>query len=66
MDINCLERVQRAATRSVNGLQQYPHEESLLLLNLCPLYIRRLCGDLNLTFRLFAENQIRNFPTLAG
>ena len=42
MDVNSLERVQRAATRSVSGLQQYPYEERLLLLNLYPLGIRRL------------------------
>ena len=31
-----------------------------------PLDIRRLRGDLNLTFRLFAENQASSFFTLAG
>ena len=66
MDVNSLERVQRAATRSVSGLQQYSYEERLLLLNLYPLDIRRLSGDLILTFRLFAENQVGNFFTLAG
>ena len=66
MDINCLERVQRAATRSASGLQQYPYEERLLLPNLYFLDTRRLCGDLILTFRLFAENQADNFFTLVG
>ena len=66
MDINCLERVQRAATRSVSGLQQYPYGERLLLLNLYPRDIRRLRGDLILTFRLFAENEAGNFFTLFG
>ena len=61
MDINCLEWVQRAANRSVGGMQQYPYEERLLFLNLHPLDIRRLRDDLILTFRLFAENQAGNF-----
>ena len=60
------ERVQRAATRSVSGLQQYPYEERLLLINLYPLDIRRLRGDLILTFRLFAENKVGNLSTLVG
>ena len=47
-------------------MQQYPYEERLLLLNLYPLDIRRLRGDLTLTFRLFAENQVGNFFTLVG
>ena len=66
MDINCLERVQRAAIRFVSGLQQYPYKERLLLLNLYPLDIRRLRGDFFLTFRLFTEKQVGNFFTLVG
>ena len=66
MDIKCLERVQRPSTRFVSGLQQYPYEEGLLLLNLYHLDIRRLRGDLILTFGLFAENQVGNFFTLVG
>ena len=38
----------------------------MLPLNLFPLDIRRLRGDLILTFRLFAENQASSFFTLAG
>ena len=66
IDINCLERVQSVATRSVSGMQQYPYEERLLLLNLYPVDVHRLRGDLILTFRLFAENQAGNFFTLVG
>ena len=46
-------------------MQQYPDEEKLLLLNLYPVDIRRLRGDLILTFRLFDENQAGNFFALA-
>ena len=64
--INCLERVQCAATRCASGMQQYPYVERLLLLKLYPLDFHRLCGDLILTFRVFAKNQARNFFTLTG
>ena len=65
MDVNCLESVQRAATRFVIGMQLYPYEERLLPRKLYPLDILRLRGDLILTFCLFAENQAGNFFTLA-
>ena len=61
-DIPCLERVQRTATRLVRGIRTYPYSERWLHPNIFPLDIRRLRGDLILTFRLFAEN----FFTLAG
>ena len=65
-DTLCLERVQRTATRLVRGIRTYPYSERLLLVNLFPLDIRRLRGDLVLTFRPFVENQASNFFTLAG
>ena len=66
MDINCLERVQCPATRFVSGMRKYPYEKRLLLFNLYPLDNRCLRGNLILTFRLFAENQVSNFFTLVS
>ena len=65
MDINCLERG-TTRSHSICGLQQYPYEERLILLDLYPLDLRYLRGDLTLTFRLFTENQVGNFFTLVG
>ena len=44
----------------------YPYSERLLFLNLYPLGIHLLRGDLILTFGLFAENQASSFSTLDG
>ena len=61
-----LESVQQTATRLVRGIRTYPYSERLLLLDLFLLDIRRLHGDLMLTFRLFAESRAINFFPLAG
>ena len=57
-DENQLERVQRAATKLVYGLRQVPYWNRLEILNLYPLDIRRLRGDLILLYTLFESGQV--------
>ena len=51
-DIELLERVQRRATRMIEGYKTIPYEERLLLLGLTTLETRRLRGDLIETFKI--------------
>ena len=51
-DIDILERVQRRATRMIEGYKSIPYEERLQLLKLTTLETRRLRGDLIETFKI--------------
>jgi len=51
-DIDLLEKVQRRATRMIDGYKTKPYEERLLLLGLTTLETRRLRGDLIETFKI--------------
>ena len=51
-DANCLEKVQRLATRMVEGMQGLSYEDRLKELNLFSLERRRIRGDLIETFKI--------------
>jgi hypothetical protein len=59
-----IERVQRAATKMVTGLQSVEYARRLEILDLLPLDYRRLRGDLILTFSLFEQELASTFFTL--
>ncbi|MGL5085530.1 MAG: RNA-directed DNA polymerase [Clostridium sp.] len=56
-DTNCLERVQRAATKMVTGLKNVPYDKRLKILNLYPLETRRARGDLILAHSIFLKGE---------
>jgi hypothetical protein len=58
-DINLLEKVQRRATRMINGLEKMKYEDRLSVLGLTTLQTRRLRGDLIEAFKI-----CRNFENV--
>lgn len=56
-DINCLETVQRRATKLVPSIAKYDYETRLKLLNLPSLEKRRLRGDLIETFKIITGRE---------
>jgi len=59
-DIECLERVQRAATKRVQGLRHLPYEDRLVYLGLPTLQERRLRGDLIETYKIMTGKEAVN------
>jgi len=62
-DIEHLEKVQRRATRLVNGYRKLPCEERLRKLGLTTLQTRRLRGDLIETFKIITGKEQVNRET---
>jgi len=56
-DINCLESVQRRATKMVRGLRDVPHDGRLRALGLYSLQQRRLRGDLIEVFKIMTDRE---------
>ncbi len=54
-DDDCLEQIQRLATRLEKGFRRLPYEERLRWLGLHSLRRRRLRGDLIVVYKLFSR-----------
>ncbi|GAA50048.1 RNA-binding protein Musashi, partial [Clonorchis sinensis] len=60
-DVLLIERVQRAATKMVAGLESVDYETRLAVLNLLPLVYCRLRGDVILTYTRFEQGLANRF-----
>jgi len=56
-DIECLEQIQRRATKLVKGLKRKTYEERLKVLGIYPRQQRRLRGDLIKTYKILTEKE---------
>ena len=59
-DIECLEKVQRRATKMVSGFRNKSYNERLKLLGLTTLSKRRIRGDLIETFKILTDREKLN------
>ena len=64
-DIQCIEKVQRVASKMVQQIRNLPYQHRLTALKVFPLDIRRLRGDLILVYTLFTAGRERDFFQLA-
>ena len=58
VDEDMIEKVQRRATKIVDGCQHLPYPMRLQILSLCSMTYRRKRGDLDNTFKLIHNNPI--------
>ena len=56
-DIECIEKIQRRATKLVHGFDKMPYEQRLTALGLYSLQRRRLRGDLIETYKILTGKE---------
>jgi len=56
-DKDCLEQIQRRATKLVKGFKKLTYEVRLKQLGICSLEKRRLCGDMIEVYKILNEKE---------
>ncbi len=62
-DIDCIERIQRRATKVSHNLKQFSYQERMDLLGLTTLEARRARGDCIQTFKIMTGRDVVNWHT---